>query len=450
MNQPRILTFNFHEPYLCLMAKTGLQFDVGQYRQGTLARDWQTHFRYKPDSLHLVDEPDWRQAATEGRYDVIIAHNEMNALDVFQARARKLLVCHNRRSFVVANARTDEGDPVEVFNRLLHRLTAAFDFVFISESKRADYGIPGRVILPGIDVDDFGGYQGDSATVLRVGNAMTERNLMFDVGLQREVCRGLDSVVLGVNAGLSESRPAASWQALLDHYRQCRCMLHVSREEYEDGYNLSMLEAMACGMPVVALQNRTSPLTDGVDGFLSYDPGVLRRHLQELLDNPALARRLGAQARETVADTFPIAAFAKRWRDAIFEAADRGGRPRLKNRVQPKAPARTRVLMHYLSNPLTTARYFELAAQPRWDILTAGFRLPEDVLKNWGFAGAPPPYPPTCLTCRWGPTMTPSSLACPRITRATSIFMWTTAMRKSPPASNGSTCQRSPISLTCM
>ncbi len=393
MIQPRILTFNFHEPYLCLMAKTGLKIDLGRYESGALARDWQTHFRNKPDNLQEIPEGEWRDRAQRGYYDVIIAHNEMNAIDVFQARARKILLCHNRRSFVVARARSDEGDPVEVFGRLLRRLAGAFDFVYISESKHIDYGFPGRVILPGIDVEELGGYRGDTPAVLRVGNAMSERTLMFDVGLQEEVCRGLSARIAGVNPDLPGSAPAESYDGLLELYRSHRCMLHVSREEYEDGYNLAMLEAMACGMPVVSLQNRTSPLTDGVDGYVSYDPWVLRRRLEELLGNPDHARALGERARETVARAFPIQAFAEKWRKTIFEAAERGGSPRKRGAVQPKAEERPRVLVHYLSNPLTTGRYFELAAQPMWDILTTGYRLPEQVLQYWGFENAPPPYP---------------------------------------------------------
>ena len=395
MTQPRILTFNFHEPYLCLMAKTGLQFDVGQYDGGKLARDWQVQFRPKPDNLHLVPEKEWRASAIKGQYDVIIAHNEMNAVDVYAARAAKLLICHNRRSFVIARARSDEGEPVDVFQRLLNRLAGAFDFVFISESKRADYGFPGRVIPPGMDVDEYGGYRGEVSSVLRVGNAMSDRTLMFDVGLQEAVCRDLPHRIVGVNPDISGSEPAPSYEALLECYRGLRCMLHVSREEYEDGYNLAMLEAMACGMPVVALSNRTSPLTDGVDGFLSYDPVVLRERIEQLLIDPDLARRLGERARETVAGKFPIEAFTERWREAIFEAADGAGKPRLRVQAKPKPAPRIRALMQYLSSPTTTGRYFDLAAQPRWDILTAGFRIPEEVLKLWGFEEDPPPYPPT-------------------------------------------------------
>ena len=45
MATPRILTFNFHEPYLCLMAETGLPLDVGVYEHGPLARAWHAQFR---------------------------------------------------------------------------------------------------------------------------------------------------------------------------------------------------------------------------------------------------------------------------------------------------------------------------------------------------------------------------------------------------------------------
>jgi spore maturation protein CgeB/SAM-dependent methyltransferase len=393
MNQPRILTFNFHEPYLCLMAKTGLHFDVGTYETGNLAREWQQHFRPKPDNLHLVPEKEWRQAALRGDYDVIIAHNEMNAAELLRAKAAKLLICHNRRSFILAGASADHGDTLSSFDRLMHRLMGVYEFVFISSSKQADYGLPGRVIPPGIDVEELGGYTGEKASVLRVGNAMSGRNLMFDVGLQQVICQGLPNRILGVNPDLAGSAPSTSYEELLEHYRQNRCMLHVSREEYEDGYNLAMLEAMACGMPVVALQNRTSPLTDREDGFLSHDAVVLRQRLEELLNDPDLARAMGERGRETVAEKFPIEAFAEKWTQAIFEAADgkSGGGP------VPKPSKKPKVVLHYLSSPLTTGRYFDLAARPQWDILTTGYRLPEEVLSLWGFDESPPPYPPAAL-----------------------------------------------------
>jgi glycosyltransferase involved in cell wall biosynthesis/ubiquinone/menaquinone biosynthesis C-methylase UbiE/Flp pilus assembly protein TadD len=247
------------------------------------------------------------------------------------------------------------------------------------------------VIPPGIDPGDYGGYTGEVPSVLRVGNAMRARNLMFDVDFQERVCAGLPNRVVGEDPLIPEARPSASFEDLLDSFRTMRCLLHVTREEYEDGYNLSMLEAMACGMPVVALANRTSPLTDGVDGFVSKDGNVLRARLEQLLEDPALARELGARGRETVARTFPLELFVERWRQAIEETAQEGPR-----RASAKAPRarQTNVLLHYVASPITTGRYVEEALRRRHRVTTAGLRCPEEVLKGWGFREPIPPYPP--------------------------------------------------------
>ena len=82
MAVPRVLTLNFHEPYLALMAKTGLPFTIGAHRQPHLARERHTDHRPMPPNMTLVDEPVWREDLTAGRFDVAIAHNESNALDL--------------------------------------------------------------------------------------------------------------------------------------------------------------------------------------------------------------------------------------------------------------------------------------------------------------------------------------------------------------------------------
>jgi len=160
MPQPRLLTFNFHEPYLCLLAKTGLDFDVGQYESGPLAREWHEHYRPRPKNLHLIEHSQWREALDKGKYQVVLAQNEMNAVDVAKAPCARLLLCHNRKSFLATSATVDEGEPLAGFHKLLSVLEELFHFIFISESKRDDYGIPGAVIPPGIDVEEWGGLHG--------------------------------------------------------------------------------------------------------------------------------------------------------------------------------------------------------------------------------------------------------------------------------------------------
>lgn len=394
MATPRVLTFNFHEPYLCMMAATGLPMDVGQYERGGLARAWHAQFRPVPENLTLVREGVWRERLAAGHYDVVIAQNESNALDVIHGNAARLLVCHNRRTFLQSTIPADNPDGQASFQRLLEQLPHHFEFVFISESKREDYGIPGRVIPPGFDVDAWGGYTGKTACILRVGNTMRQRDRMFDVDFQEACCRDLANRVVGVNPLIPESAPAASFEELLALYRTHRCLLHVSREAYEDGYNLAMLEAMACGMPVCALANPTSPITSGVDGFTAYDSGELRDYLAQLLDDPALAREIGARGRETVAKTFPLDRFAERWRAAIYEAADRkpGGR-RTEKPAGASPPTGIPVLMTYIASPHTTGRYIREALRQSHPVVSAGPRVPDSMLLDWGFQPPVPDYP---------------------------------------------------------
>jgi len=391
---PRILTFNFHEPYVCLMAKTGLHLFVGEYENPPLARPWHTQYRAVPKNVVLLEEAVWRRDLMAGKFDVAIAHNETNAFDIFRAPCPKLLACHNRKTFLRTTVTENREETMETFDRLLQKLRDQFGFVFISATKRDDYGVPGRVILPGIDVDEYGGYTGTEGEILRVGNMMRERDLMFDVAFQERVCCGLPNRVAGDNPTILGAKAAASFEDLLDKFRRLRCLLHVTREEWEDGYNLSMLEAMACGSPVIALANRTSPLTDGKDGFVSYNAGVLHKRARELLADRDLARAIGARGRETVAEKFPLEAFTTAWREAIETAAKHSPRRRALSaaRTDPEAKGSS-ILLHYLSSPVTTGRYFERAARKRFNVMTVGFRCPEDVLDLWGFPTPPPAYP---------------------------------------------------------
>ena len=82
---------------------------------------------------------------------------------------------------------------------------------------------------------------------------------------------------------------------------------------------LALLEAMAYAKPVVATAVDGIPelITDGIDGFLTphADAEVLAAKLLALLDQPALAVRLGTAARQTVLKNFTAEHFANRMMD---------------------------------------------------------------------------------------------------------------------------------------
>jgi glycosyltransferase involved in cell wall biosynthesis len=77
---------------------------------------------------------------------------------------------------------------------------------------------------------------------------------------------------------------------------------------YDEGMPVSLLEAMAAGVPVVASPVGGIPevVADGTSGLLAApgDVATLQRHLRRLLLDRALGERIGAAGRETVRARF--------------------------------------------------------------------------------------------------------------------------------------------------
>jgi glycosyltransferase involved in cell wall biosynthesis len=76
-----------------------------------------------------------------------------------------------------------------------------------------------------------------------------------------------------------------------------------------EGFSLPAIEAMACGVAVVATTGGALPEVVGTDGETGLlvapdDPGALAGAIARLLDDPALRARLGAAGRVRVMDRF--------------------------------------------------------------------------------------------------------------------------------------------------
>jgi D-inositol-3-phosphate glycosyltransferase len=99
---------------------------------------------------------------------------------------------------------------------------------------------------------------------------------------------------LGV-AGQVRFVPPQPHHILSTYYRAANVVLVPSRSE---SFGLVALEAAACGVPVVAsaVGGLLTLVDDGRSGFLvpQRDPGLFARHVARVLDDPALAARLGA------------------------------------------------------------------------------------------------------------------------------------------------------------
>lgn len=136
---------------------------------------------------------------------------------------------------------------------------------------------------------------------------------------------------LNAELGLEAHVEFCSWRRdVEDLMTGSRLLVLPSRFE---GLPMVLLEGMALGVPVVssAVGGAAEVIRDGRSGVLvpPVDVDALARALTAVLDDPDLAGRLGAQARQEIAAGYSMEAYADRLLAVYAEAAQakrRGGR----------------------------------------------------------------------------------------------------------------------------
>jgi glycosyltransferase involved in cell wall biosynthesis len=90
----------------------------------------------------------------------------------------------------------------------------------------------------------------------------------------------------------------------------------VTEDGDRDGIPNVLVEAMACGLPVVSTEAGGIPelVSHGVNGFLTApgDVAGIERHIATLLDSPELRQQMGVAARRTVESDYDVNAAAER------------------------------------------------------------------------------------------------------------------------------------------
>lgn len=309
----KILTFNWHETYIHLLAKTGFIFDVVERWKGG-RYGWISEFRPLPPNCRMITEAEAQSGLDSGTYDSVVGHNMQDFVLISEAPIAKFLVHHN--AFSMETGIVDGKNKAEMLEKLrnMFAATSQLTLVFVSSMKRDSWELDGEVIPPGIDLSEYQGYHGDVGKVLRVGNGLKARDGMLGFTVQERVLGGMPSTVLGLNPDIPHSVVPENWEVMKELMKSHRVYLNTTVAPHEDGYNLSMLEAMATGMPVVSLANPSSPIRNGINGYISSDERVLRHAIEELMADQTLAARLGREGRKTVSDVFSVDRFLTSWR----------------------------------------------------------------------------------------------------------------------------------------
>jgi glycosyltransferase involved in cell wall biosynthesis/SAM-dependent methyltransferase/Tfp pilus assembly protein PilF len=382
----KILTFNWHEPYLCLLSRMIHEFLVVEPEIAPdHFRKWNQNMRPVPDNVRLISMKQAQEYLEQGEIDGIIAHNVKDLIAVRDYSLPKIMVFHNclTTEIKLGKNKINREDYLQKIIPLLDGVTK----VFISEIKKADWEMQGEIILPGLDVSEYGGYTGSEKKVLRVGNLLIERDLMMGYSFGEKVIKNHPLLTLGMNPGIPESRISDGFDDLLNQFQNNRVYINTTVDGFEDGYNLAMLEAMATGMPVVTSQNKTSPISNGINGFSSNDPDYLNRCIENFMQDPVLAKEMGEKARETIVEKFPINKFIQSWTKAvelsINDFLKRTGIDLHGDPTPFDEKSRKNILMDFVSYPATTAHYMERALRQNHNVMTCGAQINDEVKKCW-------------------------------------------------------------------
>ncbi|MFQ5559019.1 MAG: glycosyltransferase [Nitrospinota bacterium] len=401
----RILTFNWHEAYISALAKTGHQFEVIEQEKGG-SSIWFYETRPVPPNVLIVKKRNAEKRLADSCYDTVLCHNINDFLWAKNYQTPLILLFHNKLSTLLAlgnNQQTIDDHRSEYEKRISEGPPPLL--VFISKSKKEDWGFDGEVITPGIDGTEYPlKYTGEEPKVLRVGNFMKNRDLMMGYSAQKKILGDIPSTLLGLNEQEEGARFTRSWEDLKNCYCSHRVYLNTTVDGNEDGYNLAMLEAMASGMPVVSTQNSTSPIRDGVNGFVSSDYDYLRNRILSLLNDREEASRIGRRARKTVETDFGIADFVDKWNRVLTRSAGMAGPGKKERKTRPggsttREKSSKNVLLAYVSYPVTTARYFEKSLRKIGSVVTVGPEIGEDIIKAWNLENMKEPVKPQDISC---------------------------------------------------
>ena len=244
-------------------------------------------------------------------YDCIIAHNLSDLLDVKALDAPRLLVIHGTLGGMILdqNANTPPDELRRAVSQYVRMIGA--HVMAVSRLKGRSWGLDEDVVPLSAEPADYREYSGDLARGLRIANQIRRKRHALNWEFHEQAFSGLPFTLIGRNDDMPGVNPPRDWNDLKEILRRHRFFVHTADPALEDGYNMATLEAMAAGLPVLGNPHPTSPIRNGVNGFLSDDPLELRAFAWRLLRDRELAVRMGTEARNTVQQNFNTEQFKR-------------------------------------------------------------------------------------------------------------------------------------------
>ncbi len=314
----RLLVLNCHEAWVYQLGALDFDLDIVVGLKGRHTATWDERMRPVPPRARLLTLQQALAVPTE--YYCMVAHNISDLLDLKQRKGPRLLVIHSTLDGKYAEQGAS-ADPDEVRRTLRTYVEMTNTHVVaVSELKGRSWGFLDDLVPFSVDVSAYPEPTYELAEGLRISNFFTQRRNILMGELHAAAFGRVPVRLVGHNPDLPGVEAAKDWQQLKDTLSKHRFYVHTADPALEDGYNMAALEAMAAGLPVLSNVHPSSPITDGVDGFVSNDPARLEQCALRLLDDAELARQMGTRARQTVAERFGVDKFRREFSASIERA----------------------------------------------------------------------------------------------------------------------------------
>lgn len=314
----KLLVFNCHESWVYQLCFLDFDLDIIVGLAGKYKQSWDENIRPVPPRARLITLP--MAIASSEEYYCIIVHNTRDLLDIKSRHEPKIMVIHS----TIEGRAMEEGSRIEAcqMREMFGKFRAAFVFhpIAVSQLKGRSWGGVEDIVVFGEDLSEYFDYKGSIASGLRICNFISSRQKILLWDFYAKAFGGIPVKLIGHNPDIPGVRPSKSWEDLKHMLSRYRFYVHTARAELEDGYNMSTLEAMAAGMPVLGNEHPSSVVEHGVSGFLSDDPVKLNEYAMLLLNDKQLAVQMGIEARKTVARLFSKESFVANFGRSIERA----------------------------------------------------------------------------------------------------------------------------------
>lgn len=310
-----ILYANNHEAYSASLAKTGHNFYVLRHPK---FHPWDEKERPFPPNFILLNGRDVaEQMRSDVNFDLVVSQNRVDHYPVMSHIATQLNCPLLQMEHTLPWPDWDATTTERLGN------TKCSHNIFVSSFSVDAWFMDGddpdvQIVHHGMDTDYWDGWVGGDGKVMTAVWDYINRDRICGFSLWKEVTDGMPVNPWGETPGLSKM--ADNVDHLRELYRHASVFLNTT---LWSSCPFSLLEAMSVGCPVVTTATTMMPefIRHGENGFVTNDPEAMKKHLKDLVNDPAMAAAIGAAGRQTVKDQFGEQRFLDEWNHAFWKVA---------------------------------------------------------------------------------------------------------------------------------